>query len=220
MDPLPAIPWYRSPVFIGAVVSIVSQLLVLTGLTDKVSPEDVAKYVDAVFQVIALAAAVFAAVQRQRSTIQPLTMTQAGADKAGQAKSHPLVVVLLVAAAFSMLTGCARFAVQEANTPEQKAAALLGDFTVYQSASLSIASDATIVPEVRRAVADAAIAAKPIADQLDAALRQYRSIAATVQAGSTSDERVRIAAANLNRWILELTPLVRSLRSTVERASR
>lgn len=73
-----AIPWYQSPVMIGAVVSIVSQLVVLFGLN--IAPDVLSKDVDAVFQVLALAAAGYAAWKRKTSAVQPVTLTQKRAD--------------------------------------------------------------------------------------------------------------------------------------------
>lgn len=78
-----ALPWYRSPVFIGAIVSILSQFVVLIGIADQITTEDIAKWVDVTFQVIALGSAGYAAWKRKRSDIQPLTLNKA------RAESHP-----------------------------------------------------------------------------------------------------------------------------------
>lgn len=78
------IPWYKSPVYIGAVVTVLStlaslapKLFALVGLT---SPEAINTAVQAGFQVIALLAGIFTAVKRQTSPIQPLTISQKSAD--------------------------------------------------------------------------------------------------------------------------------------------
>lgn len=114
------------------------------------------------------------------------------------------------------LPGCDTFAVSRAETPEQKAAALLGDFNLYQRASLKIGEDQSVPTEVRRKVLEAEVAAKPVADKLDDALLQYRAIALDLKSGSTTSEKVAIAAANLQGWIKTLTPLIQSLRQQVE----
>lgn len=79
-----ALPFYKSPVYMGAVVTILSTLASLApktfaalGLT---SPGAISHTVDIVFQLIALVAAAFTAYKRSQSPIQPLTLTQAGAD--------------------------------------------------------------------------------------------------------------------------------------------
>lgn len=99
----PAIPWYRSPVVIAQVSSIVTGIVAVTpkssaiaalGLT---SPETVSADVSLIFGVIAGLAQVVALVARTRSSIQPVTLTQVGADmhvntlsvQATQAKSDP-----------------------------------------------------------------------------------------------------------------------------------
>jgi hypothetical protein len=92
-----AIPWYKSPVYIGAVITILSTLLSLLpkvaaalGLTD---PDAISTTVNSGFQVIALIAGVFTAVKRQTSTIQPLTLTkQAASDKTAEIQASPMSV--------------------------------------------------------------------------------------------------------------------------------
>jgi hypothetical protein len=78
MNNLDAQVWYQSAVMRGAVVSIVSQLVAILGL--HVTSDELANDVGAVFQVIAICAALYSAYKRKSSTIQPLTLTQTGAD--------------------------------------------------------------------------------------------------------------------------------------------
>jgi len=73
-----AIPWFQSPVMIGAVVSILSQALAIFGV--QVAPDTINKDVTAVFQVIAIGSGLYSAYKRKTSTVQPLTLTQTGAD--------------------------------------------------------------------------------------------------------------------------------------------
>jgi hypothetical protein len=63
---------------IGAIVSILSQAMVIFGV--QVAPDTISKDVDAVFQVIAIGAGLYSAYKRKTSTLQPLTLTQTGAD--------------------------------------------------------------------------------------------------------------------------------------------
>ena len=74
------IPWYKSPVYVGAITSLITQLLVLFGVADKVTPTEVSGYVDAGLQIVALAAAAIAAIQRQRSQVQPLALSKSHAE--------------------------------------------------------------------------------------------------------------------------------------------
>lgn len=88
-----ALPWYRSPTYIGAVVTVLSTLASLApklfaavGLTD---PAMINTAVQAGFQVIALIAGIFTAVARAKSTVQPLTATKAGAEAVAAASPTP-----------------------------------------------------------------------------------------------------------------------------------
>lgn len=75
-----AIPWYKSPVYIGIVTSIVSQLLSLAGRADAFPAEQVNEAVTAVFQVVALVALAVAEIKRRTSTVQPIAATKASAE--------------------------------------------------------------------------------------------------------------------------------------------
>lgn len=217
-NPTPAtIPWYQSNTLRGVLLSLVSQALMFAKAKGWLTFDlDASVLVDLVLQLGAAGGAIWAFIARSMKPTPPVTLTKSGADAANTPKLHPSTVALALFLVLTALGGCQRLAVQEAVSPEQKAAALLGDFTVYQSASLKIATDETVPAEVRRKVAQTAVDAKPVADQLDLALREYRSIAGQLAAGASTDDKLKIAAANLSRWILELVPLVRSMRSSVE----
>lgn len=74
-----ALPWYRSPVFVGLIVSFICQVLAVVGV-DSVAPDAIAKLVDLGLQLLAIGSAAFAVYKRKVSPIQPLTMTQQAAD--------------------------------------------------------------------------------------------------------------------------------------------
>jgi hypothetical protein len=78
------IPWYKSPVYVSGATTIVSTLIVLfpkagaaLGLT---SPELINTTVNAVFEVIGLAAGLVTVIARGRSSVQPIAVSQASAD--------------------------------------------------------------------------------------------------------------------------------------------
>ena len=98
-----AIPWYRSPVVIAQASSIItgiaavapkSTLVANLGLTD---PATVSADVSLIFGIIAAISQLVALVARVRSSVQPVTLTQVGADmhvntlavQATQAKADP-----------------------------------------------------------------------------------------------------------------------------------
>lgn len=214
-----AIPWYRSPVMVSAAVAVISQVLVILGKTDVITPELLTQKVEAFFQLVAILAPVWTLIARARSKVQPVTLTKDGANQPPPAVS--LLMASVLACVLAIIAGCSTpLAVSKAQTVEQRAAALLGDFTIYQRASLKIGEDQSVPVDVRRKVLETEVAAKPIADKLDESLRDYRVIAAELANGQSTDEKLRIAAANLTNWIGQLQPLVTSLRSTVEGVSQ
>lgn len=78
------IPWYRSPVQIAQVTTVVSGLVAIfpkvgayLGLT---TPDAVNNAVTAVFGVVALVAPIVGTALRAKSPIQPLTLTKASAE--------------------------------------------------------------------------------------------------------------------------------------------
>jgi len=84
MNNLDALPWYRSPVMISQVVSFLSAL---TAISPKLatalgwtSTDAINTAVTSVFGVIAILAPLYGAWKRKTSVIQPLTLTQTGAD--------------------------------------------------------------------------------------------------------------------------------------------
>jgi hypothetical protein len=81
---LPAQPWYTSAVQKSQVTAAISALLALSpklgSLLGLNTPVEVQAAVEAVFGVIALIAPVIGSILRAHSTVQPLTLTQKGAD--------------------------------------------------------------------------------------------------------------------------------------------
>lgn len=208
------IPWYRSNVLRALLVGIVAFILKAAGLADQFP--DAEHYVAMVLDLVQLVAGFWAAWARIRQPNPPVTVL----GKKPPNVQPVLAALTLMLLSVPLLHGCGSLGIARAQTVEQKAAALLGDFTLYQKASLQIGNDATVVPEVRKGVLDAAIAAKPAADSLDDALRQYRQMKIQLEAGTTTDAKVAIAAANLSNWIEQVRPLVTQLRKLVEGATK
>lgn len=215
-----AIPWYRSPVFVSLLSAFILQAVHLLGFSQTFTDADAQKWTDFILNGLTLASLAIGAWKRWRSPLQPLAVSKPSADAKALPKCHPITVVLALMAAAALLGGCAQLGVQAAQTTEQKAAALLGDFTIFQKAALKIGGDPTVPEEVRRKVLDAPIAIKPAVDQLDEALRTYRDIALELKIGgaSSTDERLRIAAANLVTWVNRVAPQIKALRATIEGA--
>jgi hypothetical protein len=98
-----AIPWFRSPqtiglitTFIAAAVALFPKAGVLLGLT---TPGAIQTAVENIAGVIALLAPVVGTVFRVKSTLQPITLTQAAADV------HPVTIAAHVPPPVSTVMG-------------------------------------------------------------------------------------------------------------------
>lgn len=102
-----ATPWFRSPVAVGILVSLVTlmtllfpRVAVILGLVDPASiqtfVESLLGNVGTIMAAIGVLANLVALVKRVRSQIQPLTLTQKGAD------SHPVTVANVKATAYAV----------------------------------------------------------------------------------------------------------------------
>jgi hypothetical protein len=192
-----AVPWYTSPVYIGALVTVISTLATLApkaanalGLT---TPGAIQTSVQNVFGVIALLSGIFTALKRQSSTVQPLTLTQAQADihpatkqVKGQAGFFTMdTSYLLIGTAgvvLFLMNGCA--STTAANTVNQSllAAATLNNTVVTTVDSLVKSKSVT---------SEEATAALAITDDIDAALALANTAA---QAGESSTVTAKLAA--------------------------
>lgn len=213
-----SIPWYKAKVLRGLLAAVVLYVLQLVGIG--ASDANVEQWVNGILTVFEFLALAYAGWHRVKSPTPPIQGSKLGNENDQSLKAHPLATLLclfvLAPVLGSSLTGCATLGLTSGQSPEQRAAALLGDFTLYQKASLQIGSDETVLPEVRRKVLDAAIAAKPVADQGDGLLREYRSIKAQFDAGTTTDQKLAIAASHLQSWTQQMLPLITQLRTLIE----
>jgi hypothetical protein len=92
-----AAPWYTSKVQITQIATILSALIAISPklgtLLGLPTPGAVEAAVEAVFGGIAVVAPIIGSIFRAKSPLQPLTLTQAGAD------AHPATIAAEVAAA-------------------------------------------------------------------------------------------------------------------------
>lgn len=140
------------------------------------------------------------------------------ATEPGVARSHWLAVAFATLMVVAMLHGCATEPVSAAQTPGQKAAALLGDFNLYEAASVSIGTNPMLAVSVRRGVLDAAIAAKPAADAAQHALATYRAVQQSLADGvSTPAELAQVSTA-LTALLSDLATVTENLH-TVEKGA-
>jgi hypothetical protein len=162
------IPWYRSPVLVGALVSVITQLLALLGVADVFSEESVRTIVSGFLEFGALIAALVALWKRWRSKVQPITLTKAGAD--GQAKSPIAVALVLAVMLLGMLAGCGgtRALYSQAHTPVQYAKAVLVHHNALGQQVLDLRADPLVSEESKGALLEAYRATVCDRQELDA----------------------------------------------------
>jgi hypothetical protein len=129
----------------------------------------------------------------------------------------PLIFAFVFALALSACNGgCASMnPTATAETPEQHAYALYGQFVIGEEAAAKVNEDAATPQSVREAIAKADNAAKPVADSLLDAAGQVLVIRSQLSQGKSSEEKLGIAITNLNNWIIEAKPLIENLTKAV-----
>lgn len=140
---MPAIPWYRSPVYVALLVSIVTQVLKWTGLSEQVAAAEVATTIDNVLQLVALTAAGYAAWKRQTSEIQPLTLRKGPEPEAPPAGGQggfvrPALFGLLLAlgaVSAATLPGCQSAGLEAPQSIDQRLAYAYGTHTAILDAA-------------------------------------------------------------------------------------
>ena len=98
------------------------------------------------------------------------------------------------------LAGCAYNPVAIAETPNQKAGALLGSWNIVLEDAVQILEDQSIPNSVARPVNDARLVGTRIAQTVSDMLVDYELEKAKYDQGQSTAEKVDIAAANLERW--------------------
>lgn len=176
------IPWYESRVFIGAVVAILSQLVVLLGKQDVIPVEAISQKVEAVFQIIALAATLYAAVKRKTSDIQPLTLTKRSAEDQSTKQGgfvRPLMLALLVAFSVPMISmvGCSatRQAYQNADTPSDYALVVLEQYDAILQEANRLKAEGKLTGSTLAAVQAADLKAQPFVNSIRPLQKAYEA---------------------------------------------
>lgn len=117
------------------------------------------------------------------------------------------------------LSGCqSANPMRAAETPEQRAYAAYGTFVIAQETAADLVEQQNIPRGVRLRIIQAEERAKPVADSLLDAYTEYLIIKAEFDAGDTSEQRLVIAANNLDDWVTQLAPLVAELLRNVKGA--
>lgn len=219
-----AIPWYQSKVLMGAIVSIISQVLVIVGKQDVIPVESISANVENFFQLIALGAAGYSAWTRARSNVQPVTLTQSAASNLPQQKGFAQVSTLTVL----VFAGLTLVAVSACTTPPTKviqtaceqgpnyliercAQSVADEYKVYQKRILEAVTDPATPKEAKDALKKLDAAASPVLIELTRANEAYVRIKNELAAGTTDAEKVAIANAALARWVPQAIERVNAL---------
>jgi hypothetical protein len=111
------------------------------------------------------------------------------------------------------LAACSVNPFRTAQTLEQKADAMYGSFVIAQKQAVAIVRDPSVPDSVKRALAEADAAAKPLADDLYEAILEFSAIQREVASGVTPQDRLLLASARLNDLITKLAPLIQNIRT-------
>lgn len=126
----------------------------------------------------------------------------------------------LVAVAL-LLSACGTLnPLSHAQTAEQKAYALYGEFVVVEEQAAAVVGDSSVPSTFRAAIVNADSAAKPVADSLLDAAVAAKSVRDDLAQGKSTDEKVAIATANLLQWYAALSEKLANLVSAVKEARK
>lgn len=116
------------------------------------------------------------------------------------------------------LSACATInPIGTAQTAEQKAYAAYGTFVVFEEEAAKLVQSSEVPPDVKENLKRADAVAKPAADALVAAARQVLMVRKQLESGATTDDKLRLAIENLNRWYFDTLPKIQALVTLVEK---
>lgn len=115
-----------------------------------------------------------------------------------------LTTALLVVVAVALQACASLNPVSHAKTTEQRAYALYGEFVVIEEQAAVAAQSADVPSAVRQSIVAADVVAKPIADELLKTAVLVKSIREDFAQGQSSEEKVVIATASLQKWYAAL----------------
>ena len=215
------IPWYQSAIIRQQVVLLIVSTLGLLGVTTEI---DWDATVTVIFAAVAALIPIYTIVTRLFKPSPNLTATASAKEKELVARgvikkeggfASPALLVMLAISALSigLLAGCPAGTnpMAKAETLEQKVYAGYGTVTIFSERGAAMLTDQTLSDKIRRPIALAITAVGPVANNLMDASLEVAAIKAEIQAGATKDEQLMIAVTNLNRYYLELQPLLDNL---------
>lgn len=135
-------------------------------------------------------------------------------------KSYREFRYVLAAVAFIVLAasvGCksAPNPIETAQTPEQKAFAVYGEFVVYEEIAADIVRMPQVSDSVKQRLKEIDAKTKPAADALRDAAMNVIEARELLSAGQSTDAKLDTANANLEHWYLQTRDLVTQLQGAV-----
>lgn len=129
------------------------------------------------------------------------------------------IAAMVLIAATAAMSACGSLnPLARAQTVEQKAYAAYGQFLIVEEQAAALVQEPSVPASAKQAVARADAVAKPVADKLLAAVLAVGQVRDDIAAGKSTEEKLLIATADLQRWYDEVLPLVRDLASAVKGA--
>lgn len=131
------------------------------------------------------------------------------------------LVILLILTAFSvlLLPACVSKPITAAQTPEQKAYAVYGEFVIFEELGAQLVASHSLPATLRISIQEAAQTAHGTAGTLLTALQQYQAATQVLAAGLTTADKVAVATNNLNTWIAQAMSDLAALETVVKTAS-
>lgn len=129
-----------------------------------------------------------------------------------------IAAVLLTVAAAALSACGALNPLARAQTIEQKAYALYGEFTIIEEQAAALVQEPSVPTSAKRAIAETDAVVKPVAGKMLAAVLTVEQIRDDIAAGKSTEEKLVIATANLHKWYNEVLPLVEDLAAAVKGA--
>lgn len=134
---------------------------------------------------------------------------------------HQVQMLLMLAVILSLQACGAANPLARAETVEQKAYASYGSFVIAKEQVAKAIQSGELSDDVVLRVAAADRVVTPVADQglelidkLETIREEYENCTAAVEVDcETTGDRLLAALSNLNRWILEVDPLITQLRN-------
>lgn len=116
------------------------------------------------------------------------------------------------------LYGCITHPVNVTKNTEQRAYALYGEFVIFEEQAAQLRNSVT--PQIFVVIQHADAIAKPTADSLLQAVRDYDAVATQVRAGAGTENQLSTVTANLEKWVTQADTDIASLISAVKGAKQ